>query len=76
MNKLKYVILLGILLALSFQTTEAQKNRVMDYDRLDEDLRIMEGIVDKLLNSVRNYNWSFNSKSQGFYLLKLFEFGE
>ena len=68
MNKVKYVILLGILLAISFQTTEAQKNRGMDYDRLDEDLRIMEGIVDKLLNSVGNYNWSFNSNSQGFYL--------
>ena len=68
MNKLKYIIGLGILLAFSSQTIEAQKNRVMDYDRMDEDLRIMEGIVDKLLNSVGNYNWSFNSRSQGFYL--------
>ena len=68
MNKLKYIIGLGILLAFSFQTIEAQKNRVKDYDRMDEDLRIMEGIVDKLLNSVGNYNWSFNSTSRGFYL--------
>ncbi len=68
MNKLKYVIGLAILLAFSFQTAEAQKSRGMDYDRLDEDLRIMEGIVDKLLSSVGSYNWSFNSRSQGFYL--------
>ena len=68
MRKILNTLLLSIVLGLSFNALKAQNNREMDHERLVNDLRIMEGIIDKLLTPSRNVYWSSGSGSQGFYL--------
>ena len=68
MRKILNTLLLSIVLGFSFNALKAQNNREMDHERLVNDLRIMEGIIDKLLTPSRNAYWSSGGGSQGFYL--------
>ena len=68
MRKILNTLLLSIVLGFSFNTLKAQNNREMDRERLVNDLRIMEGIIDKLLSPLGNVYRSFSGGSQGFYL--------
>ena len=68
MRKILNTLLLSIVLGFSFNTLKAQNNREMDRERLVNDLRIMEGIIDKLLSPLGNVYRSSGGGSQGFYL--------
>ncbi|TFB11980.1 hypothetical protein E3V55_02270 [Candidatus Marinimicrobia bacterium MT.SAG.3] len=68
MRKIFYMVLLSIVLGISFNSIRAQKNRELDQERLVNDIRIMEGIIDKLLTPSGNTFFSSESGSQGFYL--------
>jgi len=68
MRKILDTVLLSIVLGFSFNALEAQDNREMDHERLVNDLRIMGGIIDKLLTPAGNVYWSAGGGSQGFYL--------
>ena len=68
MKKILNTVLLSLVLGFSFDALKAQNIRKMDHDRLVNDLRIMEGIIDKLLTPSRNVFWSSGGGSQGFYL--------
>ena len=68
MKKILNTVLLSLVLGFSFNALKAQNIREMDHERLVNDLRIMEGIIDKLLTPSRNVFWSSGGGSQGFYL--------
>ena len=68
MRKIFYMVLLSLVLGISFNSINAQNNRELDQERLVNDLRIMEGIIDKLLTPSGNAFFSSESGSQGFYL--------
>ncbi len=68
MRKILNTMLLSIVLGISFNALKAQNNREMDHNRLVNDLRIMEGIIDKLLTPPGNFFFASGSGSQGFYL--------
>ncbi len=68
MKNILNIVLLSIVFSFSFDLLSAQNNRKMDYERLVNDLRIMEGIIDKLLNPSGNNRWYSGGNSQGFYI--------
>ena len=68
MRKILYTVLLSFVLGFPFTVLQAQNNRKMDHERLVNDLRIMEGILEKLLTPTENAVFSSGSGSQGFYL--------
>ena len=68
MKKIFCMFLLSLVLGFSSNALKAQNNRELDQERLVNDLRIMEGILDKLLTPSGNTFFSSESGSQGFYL--------
>lgn len=68
MRNILNTLLLLIVVGFSHNALNAQNNRDMDHERLVGDLRIMEGIIDKLLTPSGKVSWSSRGGSQGFYL--------
>jgi len=68
MKRFFQIITACIILAFTFNSVIAQQNEKIDFDRLNNDLSIMEGIIDKLIGSVVSNRSPSIIRSQGFYV--------
>lgn len=68
--KLRFIQILTAFLFVAFalNTAAAQQNRKIDFDRLNDDISIMEGIIDKLIGSALSNKWPSSARSKGFYI--------
>jgi len=68
MKRFFYIITVSAVLTFMLNTVFAQQNGNIDFEKLNDDLSIMEGIIDKLIGSVVSNEWPSTSRSQGFYV--------
>ena len=68
MKRFFYIISVSTILLFSLSSLFAQQNGNIDFVKLNDDLSIMEGILDKLVGSVVSSTWPPTSQSQGFYV--------
>lgn len=66
--KIFQILTTCLFVAFALNTATAQLNRKIDFDRLNDDMSIMEGIIDKLIGSALSDRWPSSAQSQGFYV--------
>ena len=64
MKRFSQIIATCVILAFSLNTVVAKQNGYIDFNRLNDDLSIMEGIIDKLIGSVVPNKWPSITRSQ------------
>jgi len=67
-NKIIQLLTACLFVAFALHTAAAQQNLKIDFDRLNDDMSIMEGIIDKLIGSAVSSRWQSSARSQGFYV--------
>lgn len=68
MKRFIQIIATCIIVAFALNTVVAKQNGNIDFNRLNDDLSIMEGIIDKLIGSVAPNKWPSITRSKGFYV--------